>query len=418
MPVMDEARALELDRADPLSALRERFSLPVGPDGTPAIYVCGHSLGPLPRAARELVEQELDAWADLGVEGHFRSEAPWYTYSDLFAEPTARLVGARPGEVVTMNSLTVNLHLMLASFFRPTRERFRILIEDGAFPSDRYAVTSQLRWHGIDPAEGLLMARPRPGEDTLRTEDVEALIATHGPSLALVWLPGVQYVTGQVLEMERLTAAAHSVGALSGWDLAHAAGNIPLRLHDWGADLAVWCTYKYLNAGPGSIGQAFVHERWADDPGLVRLAGWWGNDPQTRFDVAVEFAPRAGAASWQASNPPILAMAPLRASLAIFDAVGMPALRERSLRLSAALQSLIDATGLVRTVTPRDPTERGAMVCLRIPEHGREVQATLAARGVILDYREPDILRLAAAPLFNTFHEVWRLGCVLQEAAA
>ena len=414
---MDEAGALELDRADPLSALRDRFSLPLGPDGTPAIYVCGHSLGPLPHAARELVEQELDAWATLGVEGHFRTEAPWYTYSDLFAEPTARLVGARPSEVVTMNSLSVNLHVMLASFYRPTRERFRILIEDGAFPSDRYAVTSQLRWHGIDPADGLLLARPRPGEETLRSEDIEALISAHGPSLALVWLPGVQYVSGQVLEMERLTAAAHAAGALSGWDLAHAAGNIPVQLHDWGVDFAVWCTYKYVNAGPGAIGQAFVHDRWVNQPDLVRLAGWWGNDPQTRFDVAFEFTPRAGAASWQASNPAILAMAPLRASLAIFDEVGMPALRERSVRLTAALQALIDATGLVRTVTPRDPAERGAMLCLRIPERGREVQAALAERGVILDYREPDILRLAVAPLFNSFHEVWRLVGLLQEVA-
>jgi kynureninase len=277
----------------------------------------------------------------------------------------------------------------------------------------------QLRLHGVDPRNGLLVAEPRPGEDLLRTDDIEALIATNRDSLALVWLPGIQYVTGQVLEMARLTAAGHAAGALVGWDLAHAAGNIRLRLHEWGADFAVWCTYKYLNGGPGSIGGAFVHERWGSDPSLVRLAGWWGNDAATRFNVAYDFVPTPGAAGWQASNPPILAMAPLKASLALFDEVGIDRLRERSVRLTAALETELRATGLVDIVSPADPAARGAMLCLRLrtPGRGKAIEQALAARGVFLDHREPDTLRLAPVPLYNTFHDVWRLVRTLQEVA-
>lgn len=271
----------QLEASDPVPSRRDQFEIPFDSKVRGSLYICGHSLGPLPRRARELVDHELDDWGRLGVEGHFRADAPWYTYTEQLAEPTARLIGALPLEVVTMNTLTINLHQTFASFYRPTRERYKILIEDGAFPSDRYAVLSQLRHHGVDVAEGLVLARPRDGEDLLRSEDIEALIAEHRDTLALVWLPGIQYTTGQVLDIARLTAAAHAAGAMSGWDLAHAAGNIPLRMHDWDADFAVWCTYKYMNAGPGSTGQAFIHERWASDPDLVRLAGWFGNDPAT-----------------------------------------------------------------------------------------------------------------------------------------
>jgi kynureninase len=413
--VADSAQA---DANDDVPSMRERFELPIAQDGSPAIYVCGHSLGPLTRDARTLVEQEVDAWARLGIEGHFRSVDPWFTYSDTFAEPTARVVGARPTEIVTMNGLTVNLHMLFASFFRPTRERYKILIEEDAFPSDRYAVISQLRHHGIDPADGLLLARPRDGEETLRSDDIEALIERQREHLALVWLPGVQYVTGQVLEMERITAAGHAAGALVGWDLAHAAGNIPVRIHDWGADFAVWCTYKYMNAGPGSVGQAFIHERWADDPGVPRLAGWWGNDPLTRFEVPFEFTPHGGAASWQVSNPALLAMVPLRASLALFDEVGIDRLRERSVRLTAHLQALLDDLEGVETVTPRRASERGAMLNLRVPHQSREVQRLLGERGVILDVREPDIFRLALAPLYNTFEEATRFVHILKSVVA
>ncbi len=418
--LLDEAAARALDAADPVPSLRDRFEIPRDPDGGEAAYLVGHSLGALARSARAATIEELDRWSALGVEGHFHGDAPWFTYSDGFQAPLARLVGAHEDEVVAMNTLTVNLHVLFGSFYRPTRERFKVLIEAGAFPSDRWAVMEQLRLHGVDVREGLLVAEPRPGEDLLRTEDIEALIAANRDSLALVWLPGIQYVTGQVLDMERLTAAGHAAGALVGWDLAHAAGNIPVRLHDWDADFAVWCTYKYLNGGPGSIGAAFVHARWGSDPALVRLAGWWGNDPATRFNVEYDFVPRPGAAGWQASNPPILAMAPLRASLALFDEVGIDRLRARSLRLTAALEAELRATGLVDLVTPADPAERGAMLCLRLrtPGIGKRIERALAARGVLLDYREPDILRLAPVPLYNTFHDVWRLAVTLREVAA
>ena len=409
-----ERRSVNADQDDPVASRRDRFELPVGPDGEPAIYVCGHSLGPLARDARAMLEQETDAWARLGVEGHFREVAPWLSYSDLFAEPTARLIGARPSEVVTMNSLTVNLHQMFASFYRPTRERFKILIEAGAFPSDRYAVVSQLQHHGIDPQAGLLLAEPRAGEEVLHSEDIEALIARERDELAMVWLPGVQYVSGQLLEMERLTSAGHAAGALVGWDLAHAVGNVPVQMHDWDADFAVWCTYKYMNAGPGATGQAFVHERWANDPEIVRLAGWWGNDAATRFSVPFEFVPREGAASWQASNPPILALAPLRASLALFDEVGIDRLRARSIRLTGHLASMVAELDGVEMVTPTDPGDRGAMLCLRVTHQSREVQRRLGERGVILDFREPDVFRLALAPLYNTYHEAWRFVRILR----
>jgi kynureninase len=277
----------------------------------------------------------------------------------------------------------------------------------------------QLRLHGVDVRDGLLLAEPRPGEELLRSEDIEALIAANREALAVVWLPGIQYVTGQALDMERLTAAGHAAGALVGWDLAHAAGNIPVRLHDWDADFAAWCTYKYLNGGPGSIGGAFVHARWGSDPSLVRLAGWWGTDPASRFRVGFDFVPQPGAAGWQASNPAILAMAPLRASLALFDEVGIDRLRERSLRLTAVLERELSATELVDIVTPADPAARGAMLCLRVrtPGRGKAMEHALAARGVVLDYREPDILRLAPVPLYTTFHDIWRLTRLLRDVA-
>jgi kynureninase len=402
-----------------MSSLRVRFEIPRAPDGGEAAYLVGHSLGALPRAGRAAVVEELDAWSRLGVEGHFRPTDPWFTYSDGFAAPLARLVGAREDEVVAMNTLTINLHVLFGSFYRPTRTRSRVLLEAGAFPSDRWAVMEQLRLHGIDPDEGLIVAQPRPGEDLLRTEDLEALIAANADALAVVWLPGIQYVTGQLLDIERITAAGHAAGALVGWNLAHAAGNVPLRLHDWGVDAAAWCGYKYLNGGPGAIGAAFVHERWGRDPSLVRLAGWWGNDPATRFGGEHAFVPRPGAAGWQASNPPVLAMAPLKASLALFDEVGIDRLRERSVRLTGVLERELLATGLVDIVTPSDPAWRGAMLCLRLrtPGRGKAIERALAERGVLIDHREPDILRLAPVPLYTTYHDIWRLIHVLREVA-
>ena len=418
-PPLDEEGALRLDLEDPLSRFRSRFALPAGPDGRPLLYFCGHSLGPMPKAARAIVDEEMDDWEALGVEGHFRARRPWYSYHEQFRETGARLVGARPGEVVMMNGLTVNLHLMLATFYRPTAERHAILIEEHAFPSDQYAVASQIRHHGRDPDTSLIIARHRTGEPGLRTEDLERLIQERGSSLAVVLLPGVQYLTGQALDLARLAAAAHRHGCVFGADLAHAAGNLPLRLHEWGVDFAVWCSYKYLNAGPGAVAGCFVHERHGLDRSLPRFAGWWGTDPATRFIMQPEFVPRPGADGWQIGNPPILALAPLLASLAIFEEAGIEALRARSVRMTSYLLTLLDRLprGRVEVLTPRRPDERGCQISLRVQGgRAKPLLEALQREGVVLDFRQPDVLRLAAAPLYNTFHEIWRLARVLEQA--
>lgn len=414
----DESFALRLDRDDPLAACRGRFHIPVRADGHPLIYLCGNSLGLAPKSARALIESEVSAWERLGVDAHFKDESPWYSYHELFRESGARLVGALPGEVVMMNGLTVNLHLMLATFYRPAGARYRILVEDGAFPSDGYAVRSHVRHHGFDPSDSLVIARPRSGEDLLRTEDVEALVEQHGDKIALVLMSGVHYLTGQVFDLERIAAAARRQGCYVGFDLAHAAGNVPLRLHDWGVDLAVWCSYKYLNAGPGAPAGCFVHERHGRNTALPRLAGWWGNDPETRFLMPPEFRPREGAEGWQISNPPIFSMAPLRASLAIFDEVGMDALRLKSVALTGYLQRLIDRilSDRLETITPREPSARGCQLSIRVRDGARDVLKAITAEEVVVDFREPDVIRVAPAPLYNTFHEVWRFSRILARA--
>jgi kynureninase len=429
-PPLDEETALRMDVEDPLSAFRARFHVPSGPDGRAAIYFCGNSLGLMPKAARALVDEEMDDWAALAVDGHLGSRRPWLSYHERLRDSGARLVGARTGEVVMMNTLTVNLHLMMATFYRPTAERHAILIEEGAFPSDGYAVASQVRHHGLRPETSLIVARPRDGEATLRGDDLERLIEERGRSIALVLLPGVQYLTGQAFDVGRLTAAARRQGCRVGFDLAHAAGNLTLRLHDDDVDFAVWCSYKYLNAGPGAVAGCFVHERHGADATLPRLAGWWGNDPATRFRMTPDFMPRPGADGWQVSNPPILSMAPLVASLAIFDAAGIAALRARSIRMTAYLQAHLDrisadrgsaggasAGGLV-TITPRAPGERGCQTSVRVRGGAGDLQRRLRAAGVVCDVREPDILRIAPAPLYNTFHEIWRFARILTEQQA
>jgi kynureninase len=417
----DEEFARHLDATDLLAQYREQFHIPRRADGRPVVYFCGHSLGLQPKAVRGLIEQELDDWADLGVEGHFKERTPWYSYHDLFREAGARLVGARPGEVVMMNSLTVNLHLMLATFYGPTPERYKILTDGPCFPSDLYALQSQIRHHGFDAAKGLLIVCPRAGEQTLRTEDVECTLAEHGSEIALVLVNGVNFFTGQRLDLERITASAHRQGCVLGADLAHAAGNVPLTLHDWQIDFAVWCNYKYLNSGPGAIGGCFVHERHGRNDRLPRLAGWWGNDPATRFRMHLqpEFIPQPGADGWQVSNPPILSMIPLRASLALFDEAGMPALRARSERLTGYFQYLLDRlpAGRVETITPRDPAERGCQLSFLVHDRPRELLATLGQEGIVCDFREPDVIRAAPVPLYNTFHEVWRFVEVLARRA-
>ena len=418
--VPDEGFARELDAGDPLARFRERFEIPAGADGRPLIYFCGHSLGLMPKAARTLVAQEMDDWARLGVAGHFDAKHPWYSYHELFRESGARLVGALPGEVVMMNSLTLNLHLMLATFYRPAAGRRAILMEAGAFPSDQYAVASHMRHRGLDPETSLILARPRPGEAIHRTEDLERLIEERGAEIALILLPGVQFLTGQVYDIERLSAAARRQGCRVGLDLAHAVGNVVLRLHDWDVDFAVWCSYKYLNAGPGAVGGCFVHARHGEDPGLPRLAGWWGNDPQTRFEMPPDFAPRRGADGWQVSNPPILSMAPLLASLAIFDEAGLPALRARAERLTDYLLARIDGLSSPRleVITPREPRWRGCQISLKVRGAPLDLAESLSAAGVVCDVRRPDVIRVSATPLYNRFHEIWRFTDILAKTAS
>ena len=405
--------AAELDAADPLAPFRDEFELPAG------IYFVGNSLGALPRAARDHVAAEFDRWSSLGVEGHFTGALAWKDYHELLTAPLARLVGALPAEVVAMNALTVNLHLLMISFYRPTPTRHKLLIEAHAFPSDHFAAESQIRQRGFDPAESLVVLAPRPGEETLRTDDILSAIDEHGDELALVLLPGVQYYTGQVLPMADIVDAAHDVGATVGFDLAHAVGNIELALHDWDVDFAAWCTYKYLNSGPGGVAGAYVHERHVADPALPKLLGWWGTNPSTRFEMATEFEPIPTIESWQLSNAPILPMATLRASLDIIDrAGGMPALRRKSELQIAHLDRLLEErlAGRVVNLTPAALNERGCQYALQVVAgNGRDVFEQLEAARVLCDWREPDVIRVAPVPLYNTFEEIDRFVDILDE---
>jgi kynureninase len=405
----DEKFAATLDAGDPLADFRGRFSIPKTKSGEDTIYLCGHSLGLQPRTARAYVEQELEDWARLGVEGHFQAQHPWLPYHRLLTGQTAELVGAQPEEVVVMNSLTVNLHLMMASFYRPTRERHKILIERGAFPSDQYAVQSQIRFHGHLPAQSLIELAPRDGEFCLRDEDIESVVDREGDSIALILLGGVNYATGQFFDLPQITQAGQRRGCVVGFDLAHAAGNLPLQLHDWGLDFAVWCSYKYLNGGPGCVAGCFVHERHSAAWNLPRLAGWWGHDEKQRFQMAADFHPLAGAEGWQLSNPPILALAPLRASMEIFSQAGMERLRAKSVSLTGYMEFLLrpNASREFSILTPAEPWRRGAQLSIRLRAQGADFVPRLAAAGVIGDWREPDIFRVAAVPLYNTYQDVY-----------
>lgn len=407
----DQAFARDLDNNDPLGSYRDRFHLPLQENGQPYIYFAGNSLGCQPKSVRSYIEMELLDWERLGVEGHFHAQHPWMPYHELLTAASARLVGAKAEEVVIMNSLTVNLHLMMVSFYRPTPKRYKILIEADAFPSDIYAVKSQLHFHGYDAAEGLIALKPRPGEHTLRTADIEAVIEAEGDQIALILLGGVNYYTGQVFEIEKITRAGHEKGCTVGIDLAHAVGNVPLQLHDWNVDFAVWCTYKYLNSGPGSVAGAFVHERHLTEVDLPRFAGWWGHEKETRFQMGPDFQPIPTAEGWQLSNAPILSMASLRAGMDLFEEVGMPALRAKSLRLTGYLEFLLDSyadTLPVQIITPRDPAQRGCQLSLLTDASGRALFDRLAQNGVICDWREPNVIRLAPVPMYNRFEEVWQ----------
>src|SRR5438067_13688804 len=419
-----EKFAQQLDAEDPLRSFRERFHLPLGNNGEPLIYFAGNSLGLMPKSARKVVEQELDDWAKLGVDAHLAGKAPWYSYHETLCEPIARVAGAQPNEVICMNSLTVNLHLMMATFYRPTKSRFKILMEDPAFPSDTYAIKTQIIHHGLDLREALILARPREGEFTVGTEEILDLIEKHAEELAVVLIGGVNFFTGQLFDIPTITAAGRKRGITVGVDLAHAIGNVPLSLHDWSVDFAVWCSYKYLNAGPGAVAGAFVHERHATKTNLPRLAGWFGNDPKTRFQMQLEpeFIPVPSADGWQISNPPIFSMAPLRASLSIFDeAGGMAPLRAKSVKLTGYLQFLLEQISAsadrkskkFTVITPRDANARGCQLSILAHEHPKELFQELQAAGVKCDFREPNVIRVAPTPLYNAFHDVWRFSKIL-----
>ncbi len=411
---LDHARAL--DAADPLASFRSRFAIPEQ-NGAPQVYFCGNSLGLQPHDARTAVVEELDAWAKFGVAGHFEGKHPWYPYHEFCRDAAAHIVGAQPSEVVMMNALTVNLHLLMVSFYRPTAERYRIVIERGAFPSDRYAVGSQASFHGFDPADAVVELGPREGEHTLREEDIEAYLDEHGNSVALVMLGGVNYYTGQLFDLRRITRAAHACGAVAGFDLAHAAGNASLALHDWGVDFAAWCSYKYLNSGPGSVAGAFVHERHGRDASLPRFAGWWGNNPDTRFTMPESFSPHVGAEGWQLSNAPVLSMASFRASGDLFLQAGMQRLRRKSLALTGHLEAAIDAIGAdaIEILTPREPERRGCQLSLCVRRNASALQEALENAGVVGDFRPPDVVRVAPVPLYNTFEDVVRFAHVLRD---
>lgn len=409
--------AAKMDAADGLAGFRPKFLIPKTSSGEDCLYFTGNSLGLQPVTARKYIEEELDDWARLGVEGHLHARHPWLPYHEFVTEPLARVVGAKTGEVVAMNSLTVNLHLLMVSFYRPTADRFKIVIEKGAFPSDRYAVVSQLEFHGYSPDDALIELAPREGEATLRTDDILAAIEREGGSIALILMGGVNYYTGQAFDMQAITAAGHKSGCIVGFDLAHAAGNLPLQLHDWDVDFAAWCSYKYLNAGPGGIAGIFVHERHSRAFDLPRFAGWWGHNKETRFLMGPNFAPLAGAEGWQLSNPPIFQLAALRASLEIFDEATMPRLREKSEVLTAYLEFLLKQidTDRISLITPGDAADRGCQLSIRVKNADKALFDAVTARGVVADWREPDVIRVAPVPLYNTFGDVYSFAEILAE---
>lgn len=412
--------ASEMDAQDLLKNFREKFHIPKQSNGEEVIYLTGNSLGLQPKTVRACIEQELKDWETLGVEGHTKAKNPWMPYHEFLTEQMAHIVGAKPIEMVVMNSLTVNLHLLMVSFYRPTKERHKIVIEAGAFPSDQYAVQSQIKFHGLAPEKSLIELTPRENETWLRTEDIEKTIAENGDSIALILLGGVNYYTGQAFDMKRITEAGHKAGAIVGFDLAHAAGNIELSLHGWNVDFAAWCSYKYLNAGPGGVAGCFVHERHSENFDLPRFAGWWGHDKETRFLMNSEFVPIKGAEGWQLSNPPIFQMAALKASLDIFEEAEMKNLTEKSGRLTAYLEFLLNEIHdeRISVITPSNRSERGCQLSIRVQNANKDLFKTVSTRGVIADWREPDVIRVAPVPLYNSFADVHKFAQILKDCLA
>jgi kynureninase len=406
-----EEYALNRDRnLDPPLA-RDQYLLPTDSLGTPIAYLAGNSLGLQPKSTRAALDQELDSWATLAVRGHSHGAHPWMAFPSLLAESSAAIVGAEPHEIVMMNSLTINLHMVLASFYQPRDQRRKIVMEDYAFSSDAYAIRSHVAFRGRDPDKDVIRLKPREGEDSLRTEDVVAVLRERGEEISTILFGAVNYYSGEFMDIPTITAAAHDVGAYAGWDLAHAAGNIPMNVHDWGVDFAAWCSYKYLNAGPGSVAGAFIHVKHHTSA-LPRLEGWWTNKPETRFVMNPVVDPLETAEAWAVSNPPVLIMAPALSALEVFSDVGMPAIRARSLQLTQYMRQLVaalDAQNQVHVITPSDPDRHGAQLSIRVPiEPFALIERMYQNHGVLGDARNPDIIRLAPIPMYNTFHDVWR----------
>lgn len=408
------------DLKDPLRSFRDAFYLPQTPKGGPTVYLCGNSLGLQPKQTEQFLKEELDSWRALGVDGHTEGTHPWLPYHEFLTQQMAEIVGAKDHEVVVMNGLTANLHLMMVSFYRPTDKRFKVVIEKDAFPSDRYAVESQLRFHGYDPKEALIQWAPPSGEELCNFADLEDLMTAQGHQVALVLLGNTNYYTGQAYPIDRITNLGHQHGALVGFDLAHGVGNIMPELHKNGPDFAVWCTYKYLNSGPGSLGGVFVHERHARDKTLPRFTGWWGHNKTTRFNMRHDFDPIPGAEGWQLSNPPILSMAAIRASLDLFHRASMTRLRAKSIKLTGYLEYLIDdlSSDKIRVITPRNPLERGCQLSLQIKDSNKLLHDALTERGVVCDWREPDVIRVAPTPMYNSFEDVFQFVKHLKEVVA
>lgn len=412
------AYAKQVDDADPLARFRNEFHIPQH-NGRDTVYFTGNSLGLQAKSTSSYVQQELDDWARLGVEGHFHAANPWMPYHELFPKQLSTIVGCKTNEVVVMNQLTVNLHLLMVSFYRPTKTRYKIICEAKAFPSDQYAMESQVKWHGVDVADAIIEVVPREGEHSIRTADIVQTIKQHGDSVALVLFGGVNYYTGQYFDLEKITAAAHDAGAFAGFDLAHAAGNVELRLHDWHVDFACWCSYKYLNSGPGGVAGAYIHEQHAADTTLPRLAGWWGHTKDTRFKMEKGFEAIPTAEGWQMSNAPILSMAAHRASLDMFEKAGMKNLHSKRRKLSAYLHFVLNEINqqtsgkVIEIITPSEEADRGCQVSILMMERGREVFDALIKEGVIADWREPNVIRVAPVPLYNSFEDIWRFGDII-----
>lgn len=412
------AFAQYLDANDPLSDYRAQFHLPKHTDGSDILYFCGNSLGLQPKKVADYLMQELEDWKTHGVEGHFNAKNAWMPYHEFFSKKLSKVVGAQENEVVVMNTLTANLHLMMVSFYRPDAKRNKIIIEGAAFPSDKYAVASQIRFHGFDPAESLIQLRPRPGEETLRTEDIEAVLRDNADSVALLMLGGVNYYTGQFFDLEYLAKVGHEIGAMVGYDLAHAAGNVELKLHDWEVDFAVWCHYKYLNSGPGAIAGAFVHQKHLNDPNIPRFEGWWGTDKKSRFLMKDTFEPMPSAESWQLSNAPVFSMTPLLASLELFEEVGIQKLNEKSRQMTAYLEYLllqID-NDRIRIITPSTPKDRGCQLSIQVQNGNKAIFDRITAQGVVADWREPDVIRVAPVPLYNSYLDVFKFVNILKDS--